>query len=200
MKKILCLTLSATIFMASCSKKADVIQTPTTDKVTLNGSDYATIKIGTQTWTSVNYNGTGGVNYNGGTTNDAFNGKLYTIAEAKAITLPTGWRLPTSDDFTKLYTAQSSDAKSLMAKTTWTTANGTNTSGFNAVAAGYYSNSKYDGAGTDAVFITSSTMSNNPNIQASFNIYQQGATTTAVVTDIVKLSTDRGSLRFVKDN
>jgi len=200
MKKILCLALSATILLASCSKKADVTPTQNTDKVTINGSDYATVKIGTQTWTAVNYNGSGGVNYNGSTTNDAVNGKLYTIAEAKAIALPTGWRLPTSDDFTKLYTAQSSDAKALMAKTTWATANGTNTSGFNAVAAGYYSNSKYDGTGTDATFITSSTLVQYQGIPASFNIFQENGTTSATLSDMVKLSTDRGSLRFVKDN
>jgi uncharacterized protein (TIGR02145 family) len=48
------------------------------------------------------YNGPGGVNYNNDATNNAADGKLYTVAEAKAISLPAGWRLPAGNDFASL--------------------------------------------------------------------------------------------------
>ncbi|HEY8929091.1 MAG TPA: FISUMP domain-containing protein [Mucilaginibacter sp.] len=90
----------AIITFVSCSKKSDT--RPNDNSVTINGTNYSVVAIGGQTWTSVNYNGEGGINYNNGSINNAADGKLYTIAEAQAIKLPKGWRLPTRDDFNKL--------------------------------------------------------------------------------------------------
>jgi len=125
---------------------------------------------------------------------------LYTVDEAKAITLPNGWRLPTSDDYTKLLTFVGSDPKKLMSKTGWANNIGTNTSGFNAFPSGDYDHDQYSDRGTDAVFITSSTLVEHPGVPASFNIYEDQGTNDAIITDIVNTATDRGSLRFVKDN
>lgn len=102
MKKSL-LTLSAVclLLIASCSKNKDNPEQQK-NEITISGTIYPTTVIGTQTWTTVNYNGNGGVNYNDAP-NDAKIGKLYSYAEAKAIVgLPAGWRVPTKSDVEKL--------------------------------------------------------------------------------------------------
>src|SRR5688500_1131369 len=100
-QQIFLLMLSASVAFTSCSKNND----PTPEEsntVEIAGTTYQTVKIGTQTWTTVNYNGTGGVNYNDGA-NDPTYGKLYSFQEVKAISgLPSGWRVPTEDDVKKL--------------------------------------------------------------------------------------------------
>ena len=209
MKRIAFMALAATtLFLTSCSKKSKTDPQPT-DQVTISGTAYATVKIGTQTWTAVNHNGAGGVNYNGSITNDATSGKLYTIAEAKAIVLPSGWRLPTAADFTKLYTSQGSDAKKLMAKTSWAINKGTNSSGFNALAVGYFeinSTPTYQGKGTDAVFITSSLLEGYNGIPACFAVgfdddtVNDNTTISGVLSDYIVAASDKGSIRFVRDN
>jgi uncharacterized protein (TIGR02145 family) len=152
MKKLLLLAATA-LTLFSCSKSSNNDATPTppaATSITISGNDYPIIKIGSKTWTTVNYNGTGGVNYAFSTTNNATNGKLYTLAEAKAITLPTGWRLPTSQDFVDLLkaagtTSTNSDgditidgtaSTKLRSTSGWTYINGTNSLGFNAYPTG----------------------------------------------------------------
>jgi uncharacterized protein (TIGR02145 family) len=212
MKKYLFLALILGAMLSSCSKKSTPAPQQLSSTVTINGTDYKTAVIGNQTWTTVNYNGTGGVNYNNSATNIPANGKLYTLEEAKAIAVPTGWRLPSQDDYNALvatlgatkasdenYTVTAATAYKLMATASWTTGGGTNSSAFNALAIGYNHRTVFDGAGTDAVFITTSTLISEP-APASFNIYQDNTGTSAVLTDIVLTSTDRASIRFVKDN
>jgi uncharacterized protein (TIGR02145 family) len=142
--KILILLLTATITI-SCKKKPQLEEPVPT--ATINGSSYRTVKIGTQLWTAVNYNGPGGVNYNNATNDPAY-GKLYTRVEAQSLSLPNGWRLPSKADFEKLinsfphkqqngYLQLQTDARvQLMATTSWRDKNGNNSSGFNATGAG----------------------------------------------------------------
>jgi uncharacterized protein (TIGR02145 family) len=198
MKQLLALTLIAGITLASCSKKANTPNPQAINTVTINGAAYPSVKISSQTWTATNYNGTGGVNYNNSNTNIPNNGKLYTLAEANAIVIPDGWRLPTQDDYTTLLA--SSSALGLMGKTSWTIGGGTNSSGFNALAVGYNHHNAFDGTGTDAVFITTSELADYPGIPSSFNIYQDNTGTGAVLSDFVVTATDRASIRFIKSN
>lgn len=155
----------------------------------------AQVTIGSLTWTSVNYNGDGGVNYNNSTANDPTMGKLYTVTEAKALKLPNGWRIPTTSDFNNLMASVGSTAKDgngnyvlndaqsakLMTNTTWDLLNGTNTTGFSAYPAGYAGNdgptyfqkaAGFHYSSIAAVFITSSAFTGPTGGDAYFNIYQ----------------------------
>ena len=151
-KQLLTLSAVCLLIVASCSKSSDSPeQEQSKNEVTVNGTVYGTTVIGTQTWTTVNYNGSGGVNYNDGA-NDPRVGKLYSYPEAKAIVgLPTGWRIPTEADVkslmasvgtkldgTNLYTDATASQK-LMSTTGWTNSalTGNNSTGLNLVATGY---------------------------------------------------------------
>jgi len=137
------------ITFGSCSKKKD---TPKPSQVTIGGQAYNTVIIGSQSWTTKNYDGPGGVFYNNDAANVTIYGKLYTFAEASSIALPSGWRLPTADDFKLLYTYEGGQLQyqfdtplhpdlglvKLMSSTGWAETYGTNSSGFNAVGGGWY--------------------------------------------------------------
>jgi len=198
----------------SCSKSSNKPQQSSNNtSVTISGAAYTTVIIGTQTWTSVNYNGPGGVNYNNGANNATY-GKLYTWTEAKAISLPAGWRLPTESDFNNLmiaigaqnlgngsYLSSGTEPLQLMSKSGWTTTNGTNALGFNAKPAGYYDqvsaeNQQFNNEGNGALFLSSTPYMTNGTSPLSFIV---GAGN-AALTDLVLLQTDAASIRFVKDN
>jgi len=154
MRKLLQLSLIIPFLLIGC-KKSNVKPAPVVlPTVTINGADYSYVKIGNLYWTTVNYNGPGGVNYDDSTVNLPAYGKYYTFAEATSITLPTGWRLPTFADFENLmntvgkvdtgvasfheYPLDSVYSVKLRSTTGWGQFNGTNTSGFNALPAGFY--------------------------------------------------------------
>lgn len=166
------------LIVASCSKSNDAPeQEQSKNEITINGAAYSTTAIGTQTWTTVNYNGTGGVNYNDGA-NDPRVGKLYSYPEVKALTgMPTGWRIPTEADVktlmasvgtkldgTNLYTDATASQK-LISSTGWTNSAlaGNNSTGLNLVATGYSFSSStlikdYSDKGVVASFWTSSSI------------------------------------------
>jgi uncharacterized protein (TIGR02145 family) len=115
--------------------------------VSINGKEYATITIKNHVWTAENYAGPGGITYSP-TENKPMYGKYYTYAEAQAITVPEGWRIPTRQEFIEMAQeagivfvnnrASNQEAiKSLASTTHWRTIPGTNASGFNAYPAGY---------------------------------------------------------------
>lgn len=174
-KSMLMLSAICMLIVASCSKSKEEPE-QSKNEVTINGTVYPTAVIGKQTWTTVNYNGTGGVNYNDGA-NDPTVGKLYSIQEVKAITgLPTGWRVPTEADIkslmasvgtkldgTDLYTDATASQK-LMSKTGWTNTalTGNNSTGFNLAPTGYSfissaANKQYSDKGVLASFWSIST-------------------------------------------
>lgn len=203
-------------------------QAPSNGSVMINGASYSTVVIGKQTWTSVNYNGTGGVNYNNGT-NDPISGKLYSQDEINQLVLPSGWRIPTKADFETLltltgqplaiinngyYGIETDATQKLMSSTGWQAGNGNNAIGFNAVPAGYYglyTSLTYQAQGTQAAF-----WSSTPGLPATLNganvpeatllmisSYTNNniKTSNAVInTQIVYSGQIKCSLRFVKDN
>jgi uncharacterized protein (TIGR02145 family) len=160
---------------------------PVAGKVSINGTDYATTTIGDQTWTAVNYSGTGGLWYMYDSRLDPIYGKLYTAAEAAAVALPSGWRLPTKADYEKLMRyvgtpktnsrgflyIEGDETKGLKSTTGWETP-GTNATGFNAVDGGYAFTSVTPG-GINVLF-SSFDKSSNMYIASPAYSYNTGVT------------------------
>jgi len=210
----------------SCKKNSTV-----TPSITINGTNYPIVKIGNQTWTAINYNGPGGIADT--SKNSLKAGKFYTASEANIISLPLGWRVPTEADYQGLlqslgtvsssslyaYILSSDGTKHLKAKSNWDVNPGDNSTGFNAIAAGFGGNNFISRQHQAAVFWSSTVMPANgktPASQYAAGIF--GFTYTPIVdpfvnknvqpvtvdeTDIYALPdiTDyRCSIRFVKDN
>jgi uncharacterized protein (TIGR02145 family) len=215
-KQLFYIATISIIMIIGCSKKHAVSPTTT---VAINGTSYPTVVIGSQTWTSVNYDGPGGISLNNDPTQDLTYGKFYTVAESQSVQLPAGWRIPTASDFITLHNsvggkslaagqeivADSAQLK-LMSKSGWYGAGGSNTSGFNALPAGYYDQqysypgpSVFDGQQVTAVFLTS-TQQSSTLLATSFFLYQQINFLECGFPAYITTPTDRGSLRFVKDN
>ena len=210
MKRFAHLILIAFLTATSCSKKGG----PELDSIVIGSTKYLTVKVGTQTWTAVNYNGPGGVNYGGSNTNDPTYGKLYTHAEAAAVVLPAGWHVPSMDDYNQLFISAGGIAinqtteespqvtVTLMSKATWSLDGGTDITGWNATAGGLYVEAdppSYFDKGNRATFLTSSYLPNN--VRAA-NVYFNGggSDSTIGVGGFASDDTGRGSVRFVKDN
>jgi len=204
---IIPIIVCANLLFFACSKKQGNSPQPT-NTVTINAASYSTVVIGSQTWTSVNYNGPGGENYNNGS-NSVIYGKLYTETEAKAIPLPAGWRIPTQNDYTNFFPAigatlgangvyqfPTNDIFKLMSKTGWLTQEGTDSLGFNAEPAGYLYNNTFSSLGAEARFLTSTF--NLPNGHG--NLVTFSVASYSLYFPALPYATDRASLRFVKDN
>jgi len=211
MKKTIGLALIIVTAVSACSKKSNPQpQQGQSKTVVINGTTYSTVVIGSQTWTAVNYNGAGGANYNNSATNDPVLGKLYTYAEAQAISLPSGWRVPTADDYNKMlsglggtkldltdYGVNNAVALEFMSTTGWTGTNGNNQLGFNAYPAGVYSQgaNAFLYAGQQAFFLIE-TDGINVYISLNFSV----APLQTQVNHFFDGTLNRASLRFVKDN
>ncbi len=142
------LLIFAYVILASCKKQNPTPgPDPVPETVTIQGSSYPVIKAGNKWWTASNYAGPGGIGYAGTPARPEY-GKYYTYNEAKAIALPSGWRLPTADDYVALaqsqgvevsnYQAHNQDAiRKLTSVLGWLNVPGSNISGFNARPAGY---------------------------------------------------------------
>lgn len=214
MKRLL--LLAATAFMLSSCSKSNNGSEPEPEKpigttVTIGNIAYPTISIGSQTWTTVNYRGDGGTAYNNASTVDAKQGKLYTWAEATAISVPNGWRLPTLVDYKALAASQggttstisnellnATNTKKLLSKD-WTTMGGTNTSGFNALPVGVYYGNRFREQGTGTSFWTS-LQTNTQTATAIHVIDHQDPSVTFATSSDSENKTEKFSIRFVKDN
>jgi uncharacterized protein (TIGR02145 family) len=135
------------VSFASCKKDEESQPAPQITTVLISGKEYPTTTIGSQVWTITNYDGPGGLLYKSGTEKPEY-GRYYTFEEARAVPIPSGWRLPTLQDYMTLAESQGvvftdhratgqEAIKKLASTTNWRTIRGTNTSGFNAHPAGY---------------------------------------------------------------
>jgi uncharacterized protein (TIGR02145 family) len=190
---------------SSCKKdRENPKPQPDPNAVEISGKSYPTVKIGSQTWTSINYEGSGGVKYNAENTRPEY-GKYYTFREIKEIKMPAGWRIPTVEDYIKLFELQGVTfenyhainqpaVKKLVSKTNWKNISGSNTSGFNAYPAGYSYNNSAPIDGDLSEFWT------NDGITLSI---QEGANLLNHRVSFYSNSNDpafRFNLRFLKDN
>lgn len=122
-------------------------KTNPTGEIIINGKKYTTVRIGNQIWTSSNYEGQGGIAHTGNSPKPEY-GRYYSFSEIQEISVPSGWRIPTEQDFRVLIdtlgikfqnsTVTNPDfIKKLTSKTNWLHIQGTNESGFNALPGGY---------------------------------------------------------------
>lgn len=194
--------LTLSFLLNGCSEDPAVIP-GSANKVVINNAEYSTVKIGTQTWTSSNYNGPGGLPFDA-TNSKPHYGKYYTKAELQQITLPEGWRIPTMNDYIKMAEASNvtvpshgndtEDIKSITATSAWKNVNGNNTSGFNAYPAGYIFGNSVPMDGDIAEFWTSEGY--------SLSIQEAGANMSLyriVFYDNSNSPDFRYNVRFVKD-
>lgn len=172
------LSAASLLTIASCSKSKNEPE-QLKNEITISGTAYPTVVIGTQTWTTVNYNGNGGVNYNNGA-NDPTVGKLYSYQELQALlNLPAGWRVPTEADAKKMMRylgttintsggqwdgeehLSAEKSKKITSKATWATISisGNNETGLNIYPNGNYfptsnptTNPEYNNKGTEGSF------------------------------------------------
>ena len=214
MKKILPLVVIWIAVLVSCAKKSDV--TPInagadTTTVTIMGTKYPVVKIGSQSWTAVNYNGPGGFFNTGNVQQTVLDGKLYSPQEAAQITLPAGWRIPTYDDYLNMliargatqnsdgsYTAGLNVIHSLMAEDGWSEGGGNDYSKFHALPTGFYHLGYIYGTGNGASFLHSFSLGAEPS--AAFTIGPGPNGQPFIYLGLVLIDGDRCSIRFVKDN
>ena len=123
------------------------------------GHIYRMVTIGEQTWMAENLNyetASGNYCYDDDPDNCETYGRLYTWEAATSSSepvCPTGWHLPSKEEWLQLKTDVANDVASLQATgyEKWTEA--TNTSGFNAIPSGIYnSSSGYNSLGQTAFF------------------------------------------------
>ena len=214
MRKVLLLMVATTVVWSSC-KKHDAI-TPLNPAnadsvVTIMGTTYPVVKIGSQSWTAINYSGPGGIYNTGSGELSTLNGKLYTPQEAHQIVLPAGWRIPTYNDYLTLlitrgaiknddgsYSAGLVVAHSLMSATGWAEGGGNNYSYFNALPTGFYHLQAFVGSGNGASFLHSTTVGAEPD--QGFMIGPGIDGQPMIFLGIYLVDGDACSLRFVKDN
>ena len=130
-------------FLAACGIPTDE---GSADLVRIAGKDYPTVTIAGMTWTAANHDGPGGIPYRSGGQKPEY-GRYYTLAEIRGIELPSGWRIPTREDYVALaesqggiFTAGEAHHQAaigkLLSTTHWINYPGSNSSGFNAYPAG----------------------------------------------------------------
>jgi len=126
-----------------------------------DGKTYKTVEIDNQTWMAenLNYASDGSYCYNNEADSCSKYGRLYTWAAARSV-CPSGWHLPSSDEWSTLFTAvggTSSAGKVLKSTTGWSgNGNGTDSYGFGVLPAGYrLYNGSFSTAGNYADFWSS---------------------------------------------
>jgi uncharacterized protein (TIGR02145 family) len=108
--------------------------------LTCGGQTYKTVQIGDQIWMAenLNYNASGSKCYNNNSTNCNIYGRLYNWTQATSA-CPSGWHLPSDDEWTMLtdYVGSSTAGTKLKATNGWNSnGNGTDDYGFSALPGG----------------------------------------------------------------
>ena len=144
-----------------------------------DGQIYKTVTIGTQTWMAqnLNYETANSYCFNDSTKYCEKYGRLY-MWGAATTACPTGWHLPTKEEFETLFTAvggQSTASKILKSTSGWNNSgNGTDAYLFSALPAGYRNGGgEYISEGSQAYF-WSSTESNSNFVFNIFLHYNSG--------------------------
>ena len=108
-----------------------------------DGQKYKTVKIGGQTWTAENMNVKTGTSwcYDDDESNCKKYGRLYAWSTAAKMVCPSGWHLPSRqewDNLTKAAGGEKTAGKKLKARSSWNNnGNGTDSFGFSALSGGF---------------------------------------------------------------
>lgn len=164
---------------------------------TRDGISYKMVTIGTQTWMAENLNHD---TTTGSYCDDdycATYGRLYTATVA-AKACPTGWHLPTSDEWATLSTTVGDAAGTALKSTSgWNDdGNGTDAVGFNALPGGQYYYS-YSGNGDNAYFWTSTSTTSGRSTYYTY--YSLTSTSTGLTGPSSRSSSYYYSVRCLKD-
>jgi uncharacterized protein (TIGR02145 family) len=201
MRSISIIAVLFVLFLSSCDdEKEPSLRNP----VTIEGTVYSTVTIGTLMWTSTNYEGPGGVQYDASNSKPEY-GKYYTLAEVNAITLPEGWRIPTEEDYRALAEqvgittipttlVDSEKVGKITSKDHWNNTTGTNATGFNAYPTGYIFGNSLPIDGDIAEFWTAGGL--------TFSIQEAGANLSSLRMTFYQSDTSpdyRFTVRFVRD-
>jgi uncharacterized protein (TIGR02145 family) len=123
-----------------------------------DGTTYSVVTINTQTWMQHNLRYATNGSWLNPANPDSIYGRLYDWNTAMNA-CPSGWHLPTDNEWTDLQLAIGGTAvgTSMKSRTGWTTSsgNGTNNSGFTVFPTGFYTASSFSGLGSTASFWSS---------------------------------------------
>ena len=195
------------VLFISCKKSSQPAPTPSI--ISISGEIYPTVTIGSQEWTAVNYNGPGGKEGNFRANNSNYK-KYFILTDLADVQLPAGWRIPTAADYNKLlsnftkntdlegnFVASLEQSLTLKSSSDWDIIysddkQGTNSSGFNAYPAGYYSDypQNNDTQKNYALFLTSTPL---PDAKKNFHASYYSFTLTQLY---LTLSSDDRTLCF----
>ncbi|WP_028980021.1 FISUMP domain-containing protein [Sporocytophaga myxococcoides] len=190
--------------LLSCKKDDKKEVTPQAQFVEINGEQYPIVTIGNQTWTAGNYKGPGGIPYDNLNSRPEY-GKYYSFEELQNITIPVGWKIPTTEDFIELAESQGvvfsgqnaikQDAiKNLVSQTRWLNINGNNKSGFNAYPGGYAISVESPIEGDISEFWTNDTAT--VSIQESADLKNHNIR----IYEYLENDASRFNIRFIKKN
>jgi uncharacterized protein (TIGR02145 family) len=215
MKLNLTLIIAVCIGVSSCHKNDNMPKPPVqktsgaSTPVTVDGVSYPTAIIGTQTWTTMDYKGTGALVFSF-FKDTAY---LYTYPKAMNITPPAGWRLPTAEDFSVLctylggipdnrgYGTVTGAQTEQLTTSDWEEVAGNNKTLFGAKPVGVFFSSipVYNGGGVEVGYWSTTPLGTEQLcffmsiIGTTGAFYQYGSLQNS-------LPTDAYSIRFVKDN
>ena len=156
---------------------------------------YVYTTIGGKIWMAenLNYEASGSVCYNGVVSNCNTYGRLYNWTE---VSCPSGWRLPSKDEWAALITSAGNTSTKLKTTSGWNSSgNGTDDYGFSALPGGYLTvDPKYDAVGNIGYW-----WSATPNSDGKGAWYRAMQYDKAVLTDYEADKRTKFSVRCVRD-
>lgn len=126
--------------------------------VIIDGIEYNLVKIGNRIWTASDLASPNiGVWYdNDSSLSDYGYGKLYSYSDVSNIQIPSGFRLPTLQDYQDLINSVNGESTKLCKSSgEWVYGDGTNESGFSAMPGGRYTIGTFDSLGNYGFYMMS---------------------------------------------
>lgn len=125
----------------------------------------------------------------------------YSKVEGAQGICPTGWHIPTLAEFEELKSAVNNNGYALFAKEEFSFIEEANSSGFSALLAGEYMNSRFDGYGGEVYYTTTFWGSTDSNTDGAITLRMVSFDLSIDSVDLNNLNKDSGfSVRCVKDN